>query len=248
MVKPAIRRPVWFALAIFTTIAASGQQRADAPSPSSIPDVVGIRPGISAEEAYNLLKARNSNIKIGVGQAQVPGLGPKPIVTTISAQVLDARAPEILTVWLTLPPAKQVVWAVGRRLDYEENTWLLKENIIPSLRQKYGQETAAFSKLIWLYDRQGSPVNAAPLRVSNYCLQSAPGNLMLDAPSGATYSATTVLINPPQTETRCNSYIGVQALLVPSSAAGDYTQRIDILLIDYGLSRQAQVAYQDYLK
>ena len=248
MTEPSIGRSIVFALAILAATAASGQQREASRPPASIPDVAGIRPGISAEEAYSLLKARNASIQIGVGEAQVPGLGEKPIVTTISAQVLDARAPEILTVWLTLPPAKQVVWAIGRRLDYDANKPLLTDNILPSLRQKYGQETAAFTKLLWLYDHQGSPVNAAPLRVSNYCLGSAPGNLMLDAPSGARYSANTVLMNPPQPETACNSYIGLQALLNPSGAGPEYTQRIDLLMIDYGLSRQAQMAYQDYLK
>ena len=247
MTKPSIGRSIVFALAILAATAASAQQPQARP-PSSIPDVAGIRPGISAEEAYNLLKARNANIQIGVGDAQVPGLGDKPIVTTISAQVLDARAPEILTVWLTLPPAKQVVWAVGRRLDYDASKPLLTDNIIASLRQKYGQEVAAFTKLLWLYDHQGSPVNAAALRMSNYCLQSAPGGLILDAPSGPRYSANTVLMNQPQPETACNSYIGVQAMLVPATAGGDYTQRIDLLMIDYGLSRQAQMAYQDYLK
>src|SRR5215469_5305590 len=179
MTKPSIGRSIVFALAILAATAASAQQPQARP-PSSIPDVAGIRPGISAEEAYNLLKARNANIQIGVGQSQVPGLGDKPIVTTISAQVLDARAPEVLAVWLTLPPAKQVVWAIGRRLDYENDKPLLKENVVANLRQKYGQETAAFDKLIWVFDHQGRPVNAAPLRVGNYCLAAAPGNLMID--------------------------------------------------------------------
>src|SRR5215813_9016442 len=74
----------------------------------TVPDVAGIRPGISAQEAYNLLKARHPGIKIGVGQFQIAGLGDKPIPTEIAAQVVDASEPETLTVWLTTPPGKQV--------------------------------------------------------------------------------------------------------------------------------------------
>src|SRR5689334_6950826 len=56
---------------------------------SAMPDVVGIRPGMPAQEAYNALKARNANVKIGIGKFMMPGLGDKPTVTSMAAQVVD---------------------------------------------------------------------------------------------------------------------------------------------------------------
>src|SRR5215471_12941456 len=100
---------------------------------SALPDVAGIRPGMPAQEAYNLLKARNRNIKIGVGQMLVPGLGEKPIVTEMRALVEDASSPETLTVWLTTPPGKQVVFAVGRLLEYDPSQPLLRSKVLASL-------------------------------------------------------------------------------------------------------------------
>src|SRR5262249_59333572 len=108
---------------------------------SAVPDIIGIRPGMSAQEAYNLLKARHAGIKIGVGQFQIAGLGDKPIPTQIAAQVEDASEPEIFTVWLTTPPGPQVVFAVGRLLEYDQNSPLLRKEVLASLRKKYGPET-----------------------------------------------------------------------------------------------------------
>src|SRR5262245_2886663 len=99
---------------LFFASGAGAQSKQDtaSPLPSTLPDIIGIRPGMSAQEAYNLLKARHAGIKIGVGQFQLQGLGDKPVVTQIAAQVVDASAPETITVWLTTPPGKQVVFAV----------------------------------------------------------------------------------------------------------------------------------------
>ena len=63
-----------FAL-VFATLTLLAQSAPQTLRASALPDVAGIRPGMPAQEAYNLLKARNRNIKIGVGQMLVPGLG-----------------------------------------------------------------------------------------------------------------------------------------------------------------------------
>lgn len=51
---------------------------------SALPDVVGIRPGISAQEAYNLLKARAPRAQIGVGQIPVAGVTEKPVPVSLA--------------------------------------------------------------------------------------------------------------------------------------------------------------------
>ncbi len=101
---------------VFASLSLLAQSAQEAPHASALPDVAGIRPGMSAQEAFNLLKARNANTIIGIGQSTIPGLGDKPVATELRAQVNDPAAPETLTVWLTTPPTKQVVVAVGRLL------------------------------------------------------------------------------------------------------------------------------------
>ncbi len=54
-----------------------------------------------------------------MGQAPIPGFGDKLLVTEMRAQVTDPSAPETITIWLTIPPTKQVVFAVGRLLEYD---------------------------------------------------------------------------------------------------------------------------------
>jgi hypothetical protein len=105
---PAIRSLVVFGITV--TILPAG---ADPPAVESSVhlDIDGISPRMAAQEAYNRLKARNPNIRIGVGQNQVLGVSNKPIPLTMAAEIMDPAAPEVITLWLTTPPRPQVVWA-----------------------------------------------------------------------------------------------------------------------------------------
>ena len=58
-----------FGMAMIAAGGGSTQSRAQATAPqatSALPDVVGIRPGISAQQAYDLLKARAPRAQISV--------------------------------------------------------------------------------------------------------------------------------------------------------------------------------------
>ena len=57
-----------FATAALNAVAQSKSQ--GAPPPAVLPDVVGIRPGMSAQEAYDLLKKRAAGAQIGVGESR----------------------------------------------------------------------------------------------------------------------------------------------------------------------------------
>jgi len=219
---------------------------ATAVSPA-VPDVVGIRPGMPAQAAYNALKARNPSVKIGIGQMNVPGLGEKPIVVSMAAQVTDARAPEIITLWLTIPPGPQVVFAVGRQLEYDPSKALLRTNVLESLRQKYGPETAESTVgPYWGFDEQGKHPDTAQLRQMN-CMSIAHGNLMVAAPSGSTFPGATTLIYSPQAPNFCDSFIKVNATLEPFGAGPGEVGRITVMIWDMALERRTQVAYQAFL-
>lgn len=229
-------------------IAYAQARQGAASAPSAIPDVAGIRPGMSAEEAYKLLKARSPNIRIGIGQTPIPAFGEKPIVAEMRAVVEDRSAPETLTVWLTIPPGKQVVLAVGRVLEYDPSQPLLRSKVLDGLRQKYGPETEnSLAQVYWAFDEQGRRPEAAPLKQAN-CGAIAPASLNIGAPQGATYPASSPLIYPLQPDSVCNAYIRVAAEIVGAGGLDQtYARRITVMVWDLQLHRRAQQAYQAYL-
>src|SRR5713101_5752046 len=151
---------------------------------SALPDVVGIRPGISAQEAYNLLKARAPRAQIGVGQIPVAGVTEKPVPVSLAIYNPDANPPEIIKVWLTIPPSKQVVWAISRQIEYEKDKQLLKSTVINGLRQKYGPELDAQFHY-WAFDQQGRRSENAGQKGAN-CMARANRSLPVALPQGAT--------------------------------------------------------------
>ena len=234
----------------FLVSGAGAQSKPDAASPlaSTLPDIIGIRPGMSAQEAYNALKARHAGIKIGVGQFQLQRLGDKPIVTQIAAQVVDAAAPETITVWLTTPPGKQVVFAVGRVLEYDPNSPLLRNKVVESLRQKYGPETDnGTNQVYWAFDEQGKRPDASRMKQMN-CMNIAHGSVLVAPPQGSTYNAATPVMYSPEAATPCDSFIKVNAQLDGTGGLDQtYVRRITVTIRDLALERRSQEAYQAYL-
>jgi hypothetical protein len=228
---------------------ANTQSKPQAPEVSSaLPDVAGIRPGMPAQEAYNLLKARHPSIKIGVGQLQMQGLGDKPISAQISAQVVDASAPETITVWLTSPPGQQVVFAVGRTLEYDPNQPLLRSKVVDSLRQKFGPETLdRGAEVYWAFDEQGRRPDAARMKQLNCISRGGLGNLIVAPPQGPTFPAVTPIIYSPQALDPCDSFIKVNAELSSPGPDPTYVHRIALIIWDLALERRSQEAYRAYL-
>jgi hypothetical protein len=233
----------------FCSLAAQAQVKQGVASGSSVlPDVVGIRPGMSASEAYNLLKTRNPNIKIGIGQIPIPGFGDKPIATEMRAQVTDASGPETITVWLTIPPAKQVVFAVGRLLEYDPSQPLLRSKVLESLRQRYGPETDSGPvQVFWGFDEQGRRPEAARLKQLN-CMSRGHGNLVISAPQTAAFPAPSILVYSPEADNGCEDLVKLNAYLSgPGGVDTTYVYNISVLLWDVRLQRQTQKDYQAYL-
>jgi hypothetical protein len=233
----------------FCSLAAQAQTKQGVASASSaLPDVAGIRPGMPAQEAYAILKARNPNIRISMGQAPIPGFGDKPVVTEMRAQVTDASAPETINVWLTIPPTKQVVFAVGRLLEFDQNQPLLRSKVLASLREKYGTETdLANWEAFWAFDEHGGRPDAARVKQLN-CMSSGHGNLMIDAPQTATFPAPSILVYSPGADNGCEWLIKLNAYLSgPGGLDLTYVYNVRVMLWDVRLQRQTQEAYQAYL-
>ena len=228
------------ALVGLAIIASSAQSRAQ----TSLPDVVGIRPGISAQEAYNLLKARAPRAQIGVGQFPVAGVTDKPVPVSMAINNPDSDPPEIIKVWLTMPPSKQVVWSIGRQIRYEQSKQLLKSTVINGLRQKYGPETEEQYQY-WAFDQQGRRTeNAGPKGA--ICRIRAKWNIPVAPPDGATYASFTPLLYTPGPLTPCDSVIEVRTQL-DSPYSPEYILNVTVMVSDLALARQSQDAYQSFL-
>ena len=133
-------------------------------SPAIAQDVVGIKPGMSAQEAYNALKARANGAKVGIGQMMMPDITDKPVAVVMSVRPLDASPAETIAVWLTLPPNSQQVWAISRTIQLDQNKGMMKSAALDGLRQKYGTET---DRDFWAFDEQGGRPPAAAMRTNS---------------------------------------------------------------------------------
>jgi hypothetical protein len=229
-------------------MAQSNANPASAPATNGagLPDVVGIPVGIPAQEAFNLLKARYPRAHIGIGQYAIAGVTDKPVPLMIAVDARESDPPEVITLWLTIPPSKQVVWAVGRQVEYDRNKPLLKNTVVAGLRQKYGPETDGDPRQIfWAYDEQGTRPPSGPMKTYN-CLARASFNLMVAPPSAATFDYVTPLIYAPQPRTECDSLVKVIAAL-DSPSTPELVFRVTVLISDVALARRSQESYRAYL-
>jgi hypothetical protein len=231
-----------FAAAALNATAQSKSQ--GGPPPAVLPDVVGIRPGMSAQEAYDLLKKRAAGALIGVGQSAVEGVSDKPVPVSMAVQILIGEQVEYITLWLTTPPSKQVVWAVGRTLEFEQDKQPLKSAVMAGLRQKYGPETDEEYRF-WAFDKQGGrPVEAG--RKGANCATRQNWSLPVTPPRAATYSYATPLMIPMGPRTLCDSLTEVRASY-DSPLGPEYVIRVTVTVSDLSLARSSQEAYQAFV-
>src|SRR5687767_12333257 len=91
-----------------------------------MPDCVGLRPGMSAEQAHGAFKSHNSALKIQTVELQIPALAEKPVPETLFVVRMPenggvgAEPLETLQATISLPPNKATVWKVIRFLRFEE--------------------------------------------------------------------------------------------------------------------------------
>jgi hypothetical protein len=142
---------------------------------AEMPDILGVQLGMPARDAQAKLQAQIPKNKIQVRSDNLPTIDKPVIKALLSApeqQIPQGVEGDQVTVDVTLPPNKQVVWRVTRQ-HYFANKGIPKTTLLASLREKYGKETVAnfnqnkpatddsqIGNLLWLFDEQGRP---APL-------------------------------------------------------------------------------------
>src|SRR5689334_4365922 len=97
-------KPMMVGIALF---AASGTSAAE-----SMPDILGIQLGMPARDAHAKLQAELPKQKIEIMTDNLPTID-KPVIKQFSstpAQEISGKEVDKITVSVTLPPNKQVVW------------------------------------------------------------------------------------------------------------------------------------------
>jgi len=151
-------------------------------------DILGIKPGMTADQAIAALKAVNPNFKIEIMRSQanwdyMAGLtedsrtDPKKLWAygiQAMAPVTGPGAPETIFVSLTAPPNPPLVYGVARNyVSFRQGAMPTIENLVAGLRKKYGEENyyePTAVELQWVFDTQGQPVSGRPGReIATHC-------------------------------------------------------------------------------
>lgn len=158
--------PVTTAATASSTTAAAAAAKID---PSKMPDVVGVRLGMTAPEALAAAHKAYPNDMFVEMKANGWPTNPKPD----NGYNIHSRTPgndKELSLSFTAPPGEQRVWKVDRMT---ERLHVNRSTLIAALRQKYGKESFAWGnnddrvraandnqiiQMVWLYDEQGNHV------------------------------------------------------------------------------------------
>jgi hypothetical protein len=142
--------------------------------PAKMPDVVGVRIGMSPQDALQILhKQYPGDRKVNMvnnawRSAQKPFYGFN-IIQTDPLGTADAYLS------LTAPPGPQIVWRITR---FTHRTHTNRAVLLAALRQKYGKESMAFAPggsplhdddaqighMVWLFDESGKHIPLPPVR------------------------------------------------------------------------------------
>ena len=137
-----------------------------------LPDIVGLRAGLSPSETLELLQKRYPKTKFATDGYDLSPYRPaaeKFLESVYFGYQQLAAQEERLIVHFTPPPGKPAAWRLRREMSRQQ---IYQANVVESLRAKYGKESIAFyggeltsddahiSQMWWVLDAQGRP---APL-------------------------------------------------------------------------------------
>jgi hypothetical protein len=213
------------------------------PEVAKMPDVIGVRLGMTEQQALQILhgqypRGRFQEIPAG-------GIFPTNPKADYGFNILPTN--EIATdvvVSLTAPPSRQVVWHIVR---FTRRLHANHANVLATLREKYGKESFAgrangskttddrnIGTLFWIFDEQG---NRAPMPSAeafgsndiNFCLGNG------------------IAVNPgpriPMDEVKdpnwCASFVGVVAQIDPNEIVENTT----VAVMDMRLANRTANAY-----
>src|SRR5712691_8020010 len=161
--------PVCLSL-VFTGFAALTPAQ-NLPATPHTPDLLGIYPGMPANEARAMLQKHSTTVYVKTGSPPESGFG---------LAITDPKNPDLINVDLTREPNDPNVWLITRSWVYYPGAGgpgLSQEALLTALHQKYGKETLTWDRgggglfLYWIFDQSGKLQGAA-----DPTLQGCDGN------------------------------------------------------------------------
>jgi hypothetical protein len=250
---------------------AQPQAQAPAAGGSALPDILGLHTGMTAQQAYDLLKAIDPGHTVTLEQWTIPQLyADKPIIFSMNPATTGPD--NQIVVSITLPPNPQVAWQIRRSIGRFTST---KPNVLNSLFQKYGTPwnpnpgqpvNSDLGELYWFFNEQGKPVPppTAPADVLAFknCMNSvmSPWNMpFLPTAQGGTNNSLTqgqprTTVEPmsplydPSKNPQCNNLIRVHAEVNNGIVRdNDLAFYIEIDIVDFTAQHRTNMALNDKL-
>jgi len=232
------------------------------------PDILGVRTGMSPDQVYEALKNIDVTHRVTVAQAAIPALlGEKTAVYAMAPESRNSGGEENMSVWISLPPNAQQVWSVQRQFNGSIHTTI--EQIVDSLRQKYGPET--FSRMspnspemFWIYDAKGRLADPATGKhiqkdCANYGLQPISINGLPGPPSSLVTAAAQsgplkvqgpiqMGVYDPTQHLDCQGWIQIHAYASGGFLDhGVFNDSLFVSITDFGIEKRAVYALNQVL-
>ena len=144
-------------------------------------DVIGLRLGMTPEEAKTALQAYDATMRLDEQHSKLPRLPNSSYLRWISA---TSKTGEQVIVEFAPPPHAPTVINLTRTAKYSEGARPTLDKTLQALKQKYGQpsidktDNAMMRQLIWLHDGTGKIMASAPVDRIQPCTMTSTDQLI----------------------------------------------------------------------
>lgn len=171
-------------------------------------DVVGVKLGMTGEQAMAALKAANPKFKIDVLRSPArwdylarltddSSADPTKqwvIGLQANAPFVGSLVPETINVGMTTHPNQSLVYVVSRVITFQEGAMPTAENVLAGLRKKYGPESypvpaatgEGFPDVRWVFNTKGQLVSGPIGKAIAHSCGTRPAGVIMPDISGTT--------------------------------------------------------------
>lgn len=141
------------------------------PTAANNVDVIGLRLGMTAQDAKIALQTHDAAIQVKDNFTQLSAVPNSNYLNAIST---NSTSGEQIAIEFAPPPHPSVITKLTRTATYPAGAQLPLASTLQALTQKYGTPTqennsAITRQLIWLYDQAGNKMFSAPEDVAKVC-------------------------------------------------------------------------------
>jgi hypothetical protein len=237
-------------------------------------DIVGVKLGMTPEQAFTAIKAHNPKLKIEIVHARLehPTAAPGTFVRvpewviahTVRAAGSTDSSMETIALEFTTPPSPPLVAKAARFVQFPNGQPVLLGTLLDGLHKKYGPENGMLNdNRVWIFDTNGKPVTRYLTPDERVC---DPGNWVWDFPGqdirgGESYSGADsggIQLHSGEMEESniraerhavCLPFTFVVAWGVgPSLAPNSPVSSMQVVIMSPALLRNSQQAKHDWLQ